>query len=686
MDYYFDSIQERRKKTACQTPFVTEAVFSDETENFRSPAEPSSEDFVWIFFQTAKNNATAVYLCMDERKLLMEKFQTKESLDDYRVLLPPTTEKKQYYFEIVHNDEIYYYTRYGVMQEFPTNGFFYVVRNFHTPSWAKGAIMYQIYVDRFCNGDLTNDVKTGEYSYLDHLVEGETKWDSQPKDSDFRCFYGGDLQGILNKLDYLEELGVEVLYLNPIFVSPSSHKYDIQDYDHIDPHYGKIVVDDETVLHEGERNLLAAGYITRTTNEQNLQASDALFAELTAQVHKRGMRILLDGVFNHCGSFHRWLDKEKIYAAEGKGVYDTQNSPYQNYFYWNEDGSYEGWWGHENHPKLNVEGCPSLYQEIMRIGQKWVSAPYSADGWRLDVAADVGKTEQFNHTFWHDFRKAVKQANPEALILAEHYGDANRWLEGDQWDGVMNYDAFMEPVGWFFTGMSKHSTEYRADLHNNAQVFWATMCHQSGRIPAQAMSVAMNELSNHDHSRFLTRTNGKIGRLHTDGACAADTGIRKAVFREAVLLQMTWSGAPTIYYGDEAGVTGWTDPDNRRTFPWGREDADLIAYHKALIHLRKEHVQLRSGSVKPLLIAHGILAYARFDAQGRYIVVCNNQEKSVSLQIPVWHIGTKRFGKMRVLLHTTQQSYDVQPVEHEMVDGILALELSAQSGILMKEV
>lgn len=686
MDVYFDIIQERKQNISCKMPLIPEAIFSDETENFRKPAEPSSEDFVWIFLQTAKNNITAAYVCIDERKLFMEKFETKESLDYYRVLLPPTAEEKQYYFEIRQQEAVYYYNRYGVMQDIPTDGAFRLVRDFHTPQWAKGAVMYQIYVDRFCNGDTTNDVQTGEYRYLDALVVGETKWDTQPQDADFCHFYGGDLQGILNQLDYLAELGVEVLYLNPIFVSPSSHKYDIQDYEHIDPHYGKIVVDTKKTLQAGEDNTSATSYIIRTTNEQNLQASDALFATLTEQAHQRGIRILLDGVFNHCGSFHKWLDKEKIYAAEAKGAFYEPNSPYHDYFYWNEDGSYEGWWGYENHPKLNVENCSALYQEIMQIGQKWVSAPYQADGWRLDVAADVGKTEQFNHAFWHDFRMAVKNANPQALILAEHYGNANPWLQGDQWDGVMNYDAFMEPVGWFFTGVSKHSTEYRADLYNNAEAFWATMQYQSGRIPAQAMAVAMNELSNHDHSRFLTRTNGKTGRLHTDGARAADIGVNHAVFREAVLLQMTWSGAPTIYYGDEAGLTGWTDPDNRRPFPWGKEDAALTAYHKTLIHLRKTYPELKYGSIKPLLIQHGVLAYARFDAKEKCVVVCNNQTESISLQLPVWQIGTKRFGKMRTLLYTQQDTYDTQPIEYEIIDGICTLELSAQSGILMKEV
>lgn len=182
----------------------------------------------------------------------------------------------------------------------------------------------------------------------------------------------------------------------------------------------------------------------------------------------------------------------------------------------------------------------------------------------------------------------------------------------------MNYDAFMEPVTWFLTGVSKHSTEKREDMYNNADVFWGTMSYQMGKLPSQAISVAMNQLSNHDHSRFLTRTNRQIGRVETEGSAAADANVEKAVLREAVLLQMTWNGAPTVYYGDEAGVTGWTDPDNRRTYPWGREDMELIAFHKAAISLRKEYPVLRHGSLKQLYGAYGVLAYGRFDEKKKF--------------------------------------------------------------------
>ena len=280
---------------------------------------------------------------------------------------------------------------------------------------------------------------------------------------DVRNFYGGDLEGVRQKLDYLQDLGVEAIYLNPIFVSPSNHKYDSQDYDHIDPHLGRIVKDGgDTLMWEDRNNSNATSYIIRTTAPENLEASDKLLEELCEEIHSRGMKIILDGVFNHCGSFNKWLDRERIYEGQKGyevGAYVSRESPYHSFFKFNNEHAwpynefYDGWWGHETLPKLNYEESPELFDYIMRIGKKWVSPPYNVDGWRLDVAADLGHSLEYNHYFWREFRKAVKEANPQAIILAEHYGEAGEWLLGDQWDTVMNYDAFMEPVSWFLTGM-----------------------------------------------------------------------------------------------------------------------------------------------------------------------------------------------------------------------------------------
>lgn len=682
---YVDLIS--KKKIVYETVFRKEAVFSDETSLYRRPAEPAAEDFVEVRLRVGANQAAAVYLCMDDKKRLMEKMCSDGMFSYYRVLLPPSKDEMRYFFSIKHIEKEYYYSQCGVTEEEPRNGFFSIVRDFHTPQWAKGAVMYQIYVDRFCNGDPSNDVVSGEYRYLGKIVRKIEKWDTRPENEDYRNFYGGDLQGIMEKIGYLASLGVEVIYLNPIFVSPSSHKYDTQDYNHVDPHFGVIVKDDDKLLHGNEKNSRAAKYIIRTTDSKNLEASDALFAELVQKAHQHGIRVILDGVFNHCGAFHKWLDKEKVYFNDKEGAFYCKKSPYHDFFYWNADGSYEGWWGYENHPKLNYENSTKLRQLVMEVGKKWVSSPYFADGWRLDVAADLGKSEEFNHQFWKEFRNVVKSANPDAVILAEHYGDAEKWLQGDQWDSIMNYDAFMEPVTWFFTGVNKHSTEYRSDLLNNTDYFWNTMAYQMGKMPVQSREVAMNELSNHDHSRFLTRTNGKTGRLHTESGHTMDEGVRMPVMREAVLVQMTWPGAPTIYYGDEAGLTGWTDPDNRRTFPWGREDQDLIDYHKALIHIRKENPVLRHGSLKELLRQEGVLTYGRFDHSSRMAVLCNNLDTEVYLETELWQIEVSLFGSMKVLLETDETGFRLPEDKILSVEnGIVRLTMPPRSGLILKEV
>ena len=405
------------------------------------------------------------------------------------------------------------------------------------------------------------------------------------------------------------------------------------------------------------------------------------------------MKIILDGVFNHSGSFNKWIDRERIYEKqEGyeKGAYVAEDSPYHSFYQFYDGGTwpynkaYDGWWGHDTLPKLNYEGSKKLYEYILNIGRKWVSPPYNADGWRLDVAADLGHSEEFNHQFWRDFRTAVKDANPNAIILAEHYGDPGSWLTGDQWDTVMNYDAFMEPVTWFLTGMEKHSDEFIGDLLGNADSFKGAMEHHMTRFHTNSLQVAMNELSNHDHSRFLTRTNRKVGRTASLGPEAANENVNKGVFREAVVIQMTWPGAPTIYYGDEAGLCGWTDPDNRRCYPWGKEDQELIRFHRDIIALHKQSKALKTGSVKIVYGAHKVLAYGRFDDEEKYLICINNNYEEVTITIPVWQIGMSSGMMLCRLMETSEQGYSMEPKSYGIQNNTLTIKLPKISGVILK--
>lgn len=670
------------------------AIHSDATKNYRIPPAPNPNEPTKVKIRTGKNNMDQVYLCYNNKKVRLEVESSDELFDYYSGVIIPSTEPLEYFFELHVGNLKCYFNKKGVVRE-PEKYFNYkIVPGFKTPDWAKGAVMYQIFTDRFYNGDKSNDVVDDEYIYVGKPVKQVKKWNKLPAADGIREFYGGDLQGIINKMDYLEDLGVEVIYLNPIFVSPSNHKYDTQDYDYVDPHFGKIIVDEGQPLDKGATsNEHATKYISRVTETINLEASNDLLYNFVEEAHRRSMRVILDGVFNHCGSFNKWLDREKFYEHSHNyppGAYAQKDSPYNDYFYfhdkngWPDNGAYDGWWGFDTLPKLNYPGSEKLYNYILDVGRKWVSRPYNIDGWRLDVAADLGYTKEFNHDFWRDFRKAVKGANPEALILAEHYGDPTDWIQGDQWDTIMNYDAFMEPVTWFLTGMQKHSDEFRPDLLGNHHAFMDGMIYNMARFHYQSLEVSMNELSNHDHSRFLTRTNHTVGRLHTKGSKAAEENINKGIMKEAALIQMTWPGAPTIYYGDEVGVCGWTDPDNRRTFPWGKEDMDLFNVHKELIRLRRSYEALRTGSLKMLYGEYQVISYGRWDDDSKIVIVVNNSDQKKTVKLPVWEIGITDQDTMEQLIETSREGYTLEEKIHFVYHGRVTMTLGPFSGIVMK--
>jgi len=673
-----------------------EAIFSDESENFVSPAEPVSGEPVTIHLRTELDNTDCVFLhicrCNGETdSMRMQKVRSEGVFDWFAIEV--TAEKLSYYFTIKKDEQAFYYNKLGLYPELDNSYDFMLIPDFITPKWAKGAVMYQIFVDRFKNGNEENDVVNNEYVYLGRAAKRADSWDQPIPTEDYCNFYGGDLQGIIEKLSYLSDLGIEALYLTPIFVSPSSHKYDIQDYEYVDPHFAVIIKDEgEPLRYDKFHNRYATMYISRTTNYDNLNASNELFAHLIKLAHDRGIKVIIDGVFNHCGAFNKWLDKEHFYTGRGypAGAYRERFSPYHDYFKWygsnwpNND-CYDSWWGFDNHPKLNFEASQELYDYIINIGVKWVSPPYNADGWRLDVAADLGSSEEFNHKFWKDFRKAVKDANPNAIILAEHYGDPKNWLQGDEWDTVMNYDAFMEPITWFLTGMQKHSESFDSGKFCNSMAFEGSMRYYMARMNVHALQMAMNELSNHDHSRFYTRTNMTVGRLHTMGSEAADRDLNTGMMMEAVVFQMTWPGNPTIYYGDEVGLTGWADPDNRRTFPWGKEDENILEFHKACINIRKAHPMLRTGSVMFLHNDYGIISYGRWNKDDHIAVILNNNDTQMTLNIPVWKMGCKLNKKMEVLISSTGDTWSQTSTVYEVRDGILNVTVGPYGSVILAE-
>jgi cyclomaltodextrinase len=407
---------------------------------------------------------------------------------------------------------------------------------FVTPEWARHAIFYQVFPERFANGDPSNDPENVE------------PWGTTPT---FHNFMGGDLQGIVDHLDYLADLGATALYLNPIFQATSNHKYNTFDYFRIDPHFGDL----------------------------------ATFQRLIAAAHERDMRVVLDGVFNHCGrGFYAFNDL----------LENGAHSPYLKWFHvehfplhpyeGDQPSGYKTWWDFRSLPKLNTDHPPTR-RYLLDVARYWIAQ--GADGWRLDVPNEIA-----DHNFWREFRAVVKAANPEAYIVGEIWHDATPWLDGTQFDAVMNY-VFRDLCRDFFARDS-----IRADA------FGAGIDHLLSLYPQAATEVQLNLLGSHDTPRFRTEAGGDIARL-----------------RLAILFQLMFPGAPCIYYGDEIGLQGGGDPLCRGCFPWDRDrwEVELLEWTRRCIRLRQDHPALRAGQYRSLLARStvNVYAFARWDARER---------------------------------------------------------------------
>ena len=620
-----------------------EALFFDPTEEYCHDGN--------IYFRTGRGDAKAVscitLLGLKEQEIQMSPDHTDELFDYYKTVMPDG----KTYFVITgnDNDKVLYdvfgardcTARDGASREYAADDHdggtsyetpqaFVLIPGFDTPAWSKGALMYQIFVDRFYNGDEANDVQDEEYIYLGTPVKHRS-WDELPETFDVANFYGGDLRGVLQKLDYLQSMGVEVIYFNPIFTSPSNHKYDTEDYRQVDKHFG----------------------------------GNEVFAELVSEMHKRGMKVILDGVFNHCSERNRWMQ-------------------IQEYFNFNRNGEYESWWNNITLPKLNYENSQQLEDEVMDIAKLWLREPYCIDGWRLDVAADLGHSKDYNHRFWKRFRREVKSVNPNAVIIAEHYGDASDWLKGDEWDTVMNYDGFMEPVSAFLTGMEKHSDVFEENAVGDGVRFMNSVRRMKAVMSMPSLLSAMNELDNHDHSRFLTRTNHVAGRLSALGSKAAQDGTNICFLRQAQILQMTMQGAPTIYYGDEAGLRGFTDPDSRRTYPWGKEDPECIEFCAGMTKLHNESDALRRGSVTWLKTEQNVSSFARTLDSEKYIVIIHTGDDEYDIDIPVWMAGIEDTDMLRGLVYTDCWNYGFTGGDVPVTDGHARIRIKPHGGYVLK--
>lgn len=438
--------------------------------------------------------------------------------------------------------------------------------SFSTPAWVHNAVFYQIFPDRFA---FSSEVQKPSNLEL---------WETPPTSHGFK---GGDLVGTADKLDYLQDLGITALYFTPVFQSAANHRYHTHDYLKVDPILG----------------------------------GDAALRRLLDEAHRRGMRVVLDGVFNHAS--RGFFQFNHILELGAK-------SPYLDWF--NVRGyplhAYEGqpnyrcWWNLPALPEFN-HANPQVRQYIFHVARYWIEQ--GIDGWRLDVPFCIE-----DDVFWQEFRRVVKRANPEAYITGEIPWAAERWLRGDQFDGVMNYLFTYACLG--FIGGSVldkrlvghwegHGPEYfRADAPGFADNLSGLLV----KYPRPAVLAQLNLLDSHDTARFLSQVGGN-----------------KNLLRLATLVQMTYPGAPSVYYGDEIGLAGGLDPDCRRAFPWDESkwDHDLRANFKQLIGLRNQHPVLRTGDFKVLHAEGQVLVYLRELDNARAVVAVNRSSNTLHLDI-----------------------------------------------------
>ncbi len=471
------------------------------------------------------------------------------------------------------------------------------------PEWFKRGVMYQIFVDRFYNPLPEGKVLNPKRKCLIHAHWHDTPFYIRDEKGRVKRwdFFGGNLLGVIEKLPYLEELGISIIYLNPIFEASSNHKYDVGDYHKIDPMYGDLEV----------------------------------FRRLAREARRRGISIVLDGVFSHTGADSKYFNKYGSYP--GLGAYQAEISPYYKWYRLERPGGrYECWWGEEDLPNVN-ELEPSYLEFI--TGEKDGVARYwlrqGARGWRLDVA------DELPDEFIRILRKAVKETDPEAVLIGEVWEDASNkisygvrreYFSGHELDSVMNY-PLRDILLRYILG------------HESAKLSVQRMMSLYENYPPENFRATMNLLGSHDRIRILTilgdaPPEGSLSVSEREEYRLSGPQRERAVKRLKllVLLQMTLPGVPCVYYGDEAGVEGYSDPFNRAPYPWGREDRELLEWHKKMIWLRNEYDVFKDGDFSPFHIGDDVLGF-RARSQGEEMVVCVNRDRYEAKEFTIPLLG-----------------------------------------------
>lgn len=464
-------------------------------------------------------------------------------------------------------------------------------KEFAAPDWFSGGVMYHVFLDRFYRGEGECSPRADSVINPDweHGIPQYARIAGEPLSNN--VFFGGNLWGVIQKLDYLVSLGVTVLYLSPIFSAYSNHRYDTADYERID----------------------------------SLLGGEEAFDRLIREAHARGIRVILDGVFNHTGDDSKYFNRRGTYDATG--AYQSTVSPYYKWYtFRSHPDSYECWWNIEIMPRLNHENedCRRYFTGKGGIVERWLKR--GADGWRLDVA------DELSDEFLDELRARAKDAtNGDALIIGEvwenaadkiAYGKRRRYFSGDQLDSVMNYPFRNAVLSLIEMG--------------DAQIFYDILTELYASYPPSVSNSLMNILGTHDTERILTRLgdegegelldNEALSRLRLNDA---QRGRAIERLKLASALQFTVFGVPSVYYGDEAGVEGYHDPFCRMPFPWGREEGSLVEHYRALGALRREHPALKDGEFRFLAAQDGFIAYERVRGKDSLTILANMGETQV---------------------------------------------------------
>lgn len=590
-----------------------ESVHSDGTAAFVSNPAPELFEDVKIRLRVYEDAPVRHVILRSmpngmERLDDMQPVKKEKGFVYYEAKLCMNENRIQYHFYLVCENAVYFYTQRGITTYLPDHSYdFVLLADYVQPEWVKEAVFYQIFPERFCNGDLTNDVRDKEYTQNGYPTIQMQDWNQPalPYDQG-HCldFFGGDLQGIQKKIPYLKDLGVTALYLNPIFFAPSSHKYDCLDYFHVDPHFG----------------------------------GDQALADLSQALHENDMKLILDISINHTGIAHKWFNRDAVWFDKSMGAFHNPDSQERKYYFFGDDNSYHGWFHVDTMPTLNYtseELRDVIYRDEDSVLKKWLKPPYNIDGWRFDVADTFARNDeiQLADELWPQIRASIKSVNPQAYILAEHWGDCARYLQGNAWDSPMNYFGCGRVIRQFLGEqdlfMSKHPVLSKISYKITAEDVKERVLQHLGKLPYRIWENQFNLFDSHDTSRL--HNNRKVNREEYSGA---------------VIFQFMLPGAASIYYGDEAEIDGYTESMEgcRFPMPWDRNIVcgERYRLYQTMARLKAEHPAMSKGSMKFLYAADHILSIARFWEQEAIVCVISAEDEDSVIRLPLGAVGAVR--------------------------------------------